>query len=65
MAACGVSGRRVKSSFNFNSNFFQRHCVIAQSQKRCVIFSPKDIVVESPKSKNVSFRYRILFSILC
>ena len=57
MAACGVSGRRVISSFNFNCNFFQRHCVIVQSQKRCVIFSPKELqkeqddVVESSKTK--------------
>ena len=62
MAACGVSGRRVKSSFNFICNFFQRHCVIVQSHKRCVIFSPKELqkeqddVVESPKSKRFSFR---------
>ena len=62
MAACGVSGRRVISSFNFNCNFFQRHCVIVQSQKRCVIFSPKELqkeqddVVESPKTKSFSFR---------
>ena len=62
MAACGVRGRRVISSFNFNCNFFQRHCVIEQSEKRCVIFSPKELqkeqgdVVESPKTKSFSFR---------
>ena len=57
MAACGISGRRVILSFNLSFNFFQRHCVIAQSQKRCVIFSPKELqkeqndVVESPNTK--------------
>ena len=70
MAACCVSGKTVKSSFNLNCNFFQRHCVIAQSQKRCVLFSPKELqeeqddVVLSPKSNSISFKYRILFSIL-
>ena len=59
MAACGVSGRRVILSFNFSYNFFQRHCVIVQSQKRCVIFSPKELqkeqndVVESPNAKRL------------
>ena len=59
MAACGVSGRRVVLSFNFSYNFFQRHCVIVQSQKRCVIFSPKELqkeqndVVESPNTKRL------------
>ena len=62
MAACDVIERRVKSSFNFNSNSFQRHCVIVQSQKRCVVFSPdelqkeQDDIVESPKSKSFSLR---------
>ena len=57
MASCGVSGRRVILSFNFSYNFFQRHCVIVQSQRRCVIFSPKELqkeqndVVESPNTK--------------
>ena len=61
MAACGVSGRRILS-FNFNCNFFQRHCVTVQSQKRYVIFSPKELqkeeddVVESQKTKSFSFR---------
>ena len=60
MAACGVSGRTVISSFNFNCNFFQRH-VIVQSQKRRAIFSSKELqkeqdnVVESPKTKSFSF----------
>ena len=59
MAACGVSGRRVILSFNFSYNFFQRHCVIVQSQKRCVIFSPKELqkeqndVVESQNAKRL------------
>ena len=59
MAACGVSGRTVVLSFNFSNNFFQRHCVIVQSQKRCVIFSPKELqkeqsdVVESPNTKRL------------
>ena len=59
MAACGVSGRRVILSFNFSYNFFQRHCVIVQSQRRCVIFSPKELqkeqndVVESPTTKRL------------
>ena len=62
MAACCVSGRRAVSFFNFNCNFFQRHCVIVQSEKRCVIFSPKELqkeqhdVAESPKTKRFSFR---------
>ena len=57
MAACGVSGRRVILSFNLSFNFFHRHCVIVQSQKRCVIFSPTELqkeqndVVESPNTK--------------
>ena len=33
IAACGNSGRRVQSSFNFNCNFFQRHCVIMQARQ--------------------------------
>ena len=59
MAACGVSGRRVILSFNFSYNFFQRHCVIVQSQRRCVIFSPKELqkeqndVVQSPNTKRL------------
>ena len=59
MAACGVSGRTVVLSFNFSNNFFLRHCVIVQSQKRCVIFSPKELqkeqsdVVESPNTKRL------------
>ena len=62
MAACSVSGRRVILSFNFIGNSFQRHCVIVQSQKRRVMFSPKELqkenndVVESPKTKRFSFR---------
>ena len=62
MAASGVSGRRVITSFSFNCKFFQKCCVIVQSQKRCVIFSPKELqkeqddVVESPKTKSFSFR---------
>ena len=62
MVACSVSGRRVKSSFNFNYNFFQRHCVIVKSQERCEIFPPKELpkeqddVAESPKTKRFSFR---------
>ena len=70
MSTCGVSGGRVKSSFNFKYNFFEKHCVFAQSQKRCVMFSLKklqweqDDGVESPKSKGFSFRYIMLFSIL-
>ena len=46
MTACIVSGRRVKSSFNFNCNFFERHCVMVQSQNRRVIFSPKELQKE-------------------
>ena len=59
MAACGVTGRRVILSFNFSYIFFQRHCVIVQSQKRCVIFSPRELqkqqndVVESPNAKRL------------
>ena len=45
MAACGVRGRRVTLSFNFNRNLFQRHCVLVQPQKRPVIFSPKELAV--------------------
>ena len=62
MADCGFVGRRVISSFNFNCNFFQRHCAIVQSQERCVIFSPKELqkkqddVIKSPKTKRFSFR---------
>ena len=62
MGACGDSGRRVILSFNFKCNFFQRHCVIVKSQKRCAIFSPKELqkelddVVESPKTKIFSLR---------
>ena len=62
MAVCGVSGRRAILSFNFSCIFFQRHCVILQSQKRCVIFAPKEMqkeqdeVVERPKTKRFSFR---------
>ena len=54
-----VSGRRVILSFNFRYNFFQRHCVIVQSQKICVIFSPKELqkeqndVVENPNAKKL------------
>ena len=65
MAAFGVSGRRVMSSFNFDCNFFQRHCVILQSQKRCVTFSLKELqneqddAVESP-SKGKKFFIQIL-----
>ena len=57
MAAYGVSGRKVILSFNFSCNFFQTHCVTVQSQKGCMIFSPKELhkeqddVVESPKTK--------------
>ena len=40
MAAYGVSGRRVILSFNFNSIFFQSHCVIVQSQN-CDIFTKR------------------------
>ena len=79
MSTCGISGGRVKSSFNFKYNFFERHCVVAQSQKRYVIFSLKKLQreedrgweggggeegVESPKSKGFSFRYIMFFSIL-
>ena len=59
MAVCGVSGRRVILSFNFSYIFFRRHCVIVQSQKKCVIFSPKELqkeqndVVESPHVKRL------------
>ena len=62
MAVCGVSGRSVILSFNFNSIFFKRHSVIVQLQKRSVIFSPKEMkkelnyVLESPNSKTFSFR---------
>ena len=61
-ASCGVSGRRVELSFNFSCNLFHRHGVIVQSQKRCVMFPSKqlqkeqDNVVESPKTKKMSFR---------
>ena len=50
MAGGGVSGRIVILSFNFNCNFFQRHCVMVQSQKRCVIFSTKELQKELAKS---------------
>ena len=43
MSTCGISGGRVKSSFNFKYNFFERHSVVAQLQKRCVIFSLKKL----------------------
>ena len=61
MAVCGVRGRRIKSSFNFNCNFFQRHCAVVQSQKRCMIFSPKELQNEQDDvavktSKRFSFR---------
>ena len=55
MAACRVKETTVILSFNFNCNFFQRHCGIVKLQKRCVIFSPKELekdqnyVVESKK----------------
>ena len=58
MAAGGVSVR----TFNFNCNFFQRQWVIAQSQKRCGTFSPKELqkkygdVAGSQKTKSFSFR---------
>ena len=61
MAACGVSGRRIILSFNLGCNFFQIHCVIVQPQRRCVIFSPKELqkeqndLIESPKIKSFSF----------
>ena len=56
MAACSVSGRRVILPSNSNCNFFQRHCIIVQTQRRCVIFSPKELqkeqgVVESQRQK--------------
>ena len=60
MAACGVSGRRVILSFNFICNFFQTHLDFVQSQKRCAIFSPKELqkkqndAAESPKTKSFS-----------
>ena len=53
MVACSVSGRRVKSSFNFNYNFFQRHCVIVKSQERCEIFSPKELPKEQDDLQKV------------
>ena len=62
MEACDGSGRRVISYFHFNFIFFPRHCVIVQAQKRCVMFSPKElkkeqnVVVESPKTKRFSFK---------
>ena len=62
LAACGVSGRSVILSFNFNCNFFKRHSVIVQLQKRSVIFLTKELkkeqnyVLESPNSKTFSFR---------
>ena len=43
MTACGVGGKRVILSFNFSHNFFQKHGVIVQSQKRYVIFLPKEL----------------------
>ena len=58
MAAGGVSVR----TFNFSSNFFQKHWVIVQSQKRCGTFSQKELqkkqdgVAGSPKTKSFSFR---------
>ena len=70
MAACGVSGKRVILSFNFSCNFFQRRCVIVQSQKRCVMFSPKElqkeqnVAVESPKTKKFFFQSIVYYFIL-
>ena len=43
MTACGVGGKKVILSFNFSHNFFQKHGVIVQSQKRYVIFLPKEL----------------------
>ena len=66
----GVSERRVTLSFNFSCNFFQRHCVIVQPWKRCVIFSPKELqkeqndVVESPKTKSFSFWYILVYCVV-
>ena len=64
MAVCRVNGKIIILSFNFSRNFFQRHCVVVQSQERCAIFSPKDLqkeqnnVVESSNtSPNTSFLF--------
>ena len=65
VVACAVSERKAILSFNFNCNFFQWHCIIVQSQKRCVIFSPKELqkeqddLLESPiiQIKNISILY--------
>ena len=70
MAACGFSRRRVRSCLNFNCNFYQRHCVIAQSYKKCVIFSPKELqkeqdgVVECPKPESFFIQIQNICSIL-
>ena len=62
MAAGGVSVRRVILPFDFKCIFFQRHCVIVQSQKRYGTFLSKELqeeqgdVAGSPKTKSFSFR---------
>ena len=67
MAACGDSGRRVTLFFNFSCNFYQRHCVVLRSQKRCQIVSRKELlkeendVVESQKKR---FYFQIKISVL-
>ena len=55
MAACGVSGRRVISSFNFNCNFFPKTlCYCTITEKMCDI-SPKELKKEKEKKKKKEF----------
>ena len=62
MATCGVSGRRVILSFNFNCSFSKDIALLYNQRKDIVIFSPKELqkeqadVVESPRIKSFSFK---------